>query len=121
MLLPVTAKEDELAASPDIPILSKLMVQTLCLVPIEAWWKRPPQRSFGNSSSAWLFAKSCSRSSGRLHNRPFATRVQTVLGYRPTSPHLDSDYWFAAKLQGRGSCPCKRHRNGTQPRSEEHT
>src|SRR5471032_978591 len=115
MLLPVTAKEDELAASPDIPILSKLMVQTLCLVPIEAWWKRPPQRSFGNSSSAWLSAKSCLRSPGRLRNRPSATRVQTVLGYRPPSRHLDSDYWFAAKSPGRGSCPCTRRRNGTAP------
>ena len=78
-------------------------------------WKRQPQRSSGNSSSAWLSAKSCLRSSDRLRNRPSATRVQTVLGYRPTSRHLDSDCCFAAKSRGHGNCPCKSRRNGTRP------
>ena len=41
MLLPVVAKEDWLADSPDIPILSKLMVQTLYLVPYKGVVETP--------------------------------------------------------------------------------
>jgi len=36
ILLPVVINEDWPAARPDIPILSKLMIQTLYLVPIKA-------------------------------------------------------------------------------------